>query len=71
MESGEPRLSGPSDGFARDTSTREHYRIEMESLVNAVRNGGDTSAPARHGYDVFRVVEAIAAAADSGRTVNL
>ncbi|MCO5222629.1 MAG: Gfo/Idh/MocA family oxidoreductase [Thermomicrobiales bacterium] len=71
VESGEPRLSGPSDGFARDTSTREHYRIEMESLVNAVRNGGDTSAPARHGYDVFRVVEAIAAAADSGRTVNL
>lgn len=71
LESGEPRLSGPSDGFARETSTREHYRVEMESLVNAIRNGGDTTAPARHGYDVFRVVEAIASSADSGCKIEL
>lgn len=71
VESGEPRLSGPSDGFARDTSTREHYRIEMESLVNAIEQGGDTTASARHGHDVFRVVEAIATAADTRRTVEL
>jgi len=71
VESGEPRLSGPSDGFARNTSTREHYRIEMEGLVNAIRSGGGTSAPARHGYRVFQMVEAIAAAADTGRKVEL
>jgi predicted dehydrogenase len=71
VESGEPRLSGPSDGFARGTSTREHYRIEMKSFVDAIKNGGETTAPARHGYDVFRVVEAIAAAADTGCTVEL
>lgn len=71
VESGETRLTGPSDGFARDASSREQYRIEMASLVEAIRNSGDTSAPVRHGLDVFRVVEAIAAAADSGCHVSL
>lgn len=71
VESGEPRLSGPSDGFARETSTREHYRIEMESLVKAIRGGGETTAPARHGYEVFRVVEAIAISADTGCKTTL
>jgi predicted dehydrogenase len=71
IASGEARLSGPSDGHVRDASTREHYRIEMASLVGAIRNGGSTSAPVSHGLKVFRVVEAIAASADSGCTVEL
>lgn len=71
VASGETRLTGPSDGFARDASSREQYRIEMASLVDAIRTGGATSAPARHGLDVFRVVEAIAAAADTGCRVEL
>lgn len=71
VASGEERLTGPSDGFARDASSREQYRVEMASFVDAIRTGTPASAPVQHGYDVFRVVEAIAAAADSGRRVEL
>jgi len=71
VASGEARLTGPSDGFARDASSREQYRIEMASLVDAIRSGGTTTAPVSHGYDVFRVVEAIARSADTGSKVAL
>lgn len=71
VASGDTRLTGPSDGHAREASTREHYRIEMASLVDAIQNGGTTTAPVRHGHNVFRVVEAIAEAADSGRKIEL
>jgi UDP-N-acetylglucosamine 3-dehydrogenase len=71
VASGETRLTGPSDGFARDASSREQYLIEMASLVKAIQNGGETTAPVRHGYEVFRVVEAIATSADTGCKIEL
>lgn len=71
VQTGEERLTGPSDGFARDASSREQYRIEMASFVEAIRTGSAASAPVHHGYDVFRVVEAILEAADTGSQVSL
>jgi predicted dehydrogenase len=71
VTSGEARLTGPSDGFARDASSSEQYRIEMASFVEAIRTVSSASAPVQHGYDVFRVVEAIAEAADTGAAVSL
>jgi predicted dehydrogenase len=71
IESGEDRMTGPSDGHARDASTREHYRIGMAGFLNAIQTGEPAPANVSKGLAVFRTVEAIAAAADCGCRIEL
>lgn len=68
--SGDERLTGPSDGFARDASSREQYRRGLLGLIEAINGNADPPVDARAGLQVFETVEAIARSADTGRAVD-
>lgn len=69
--SGETRLTGPSDGHARDASSREQYRRGLHGLIAAIKGESSPPVDAKAGLRVFQTVEAIARSADSGRAVEL
>jgi predicted dehydrogenase len=68
QESGESRLTGPSDGHARDASSAEQYRKGLAGLIDAINGTAPSPVDVVAGLAVFRVVEAILRAADTGES---
>jgi predicted dehydrogenase len=68
---GDERDMGPSDGFARNFSTQPVYNIGMQQFLDAIAGGPPASANTSEGLKVFRVVEAIAKAADTKCAVKV
>jgi predicted dehydrogenase len=67
---GEQRLTGPSDGHARDASSRHQYARALAGLIQAIEGTAPAPVDVAAGLQVMRVVEAIQQSADTGLVVK-